>query len=190
MFEQPDTFAVPNDALSLAARRRRRWIRGVLIATGVCVALCSGAGVLLSRLYRSHTLKVTLQLGRLADLPVGANDVRIDGSSNLFTSCYRIRFKATPDEIEAFVACSPGLRGIAVEQFTPEHMYLPSPDFRNGTDADGHCYYRTARDYPWFDPTIRVKGRRFEIPQDHNANYGEVLLNAETQTVFIWVAHS
>jgi len=192
MSEQPNSPAERNNAHAPAAHQRRRWKRGLLIAVVTCVALCVLGGVLLPWWLRQENLRVTLRLGRLADLPTGAHDVRIDGSSSLFSSCYYLRFQAPADAIEAFVAASPGLRGLVAEQFTPAHMYLPSENSSTGIRRDGHRYfhYPDASGCPWFDPTIRVKGRRFEIPQDANANYGEVIINDETQTVYIWVAHS
>jgi hypothetical protein len=53
-----------------------------------------------------------------------------------------------------------------------------------------HEYFALDKRYPWFDPVIKTRGRKYTIPQDHDANYGQVIINDETNVVYITVSHS
>jgi hypothetical protein len=41
------------------------------------------------------------------------------------------------------------------------------------------------RDRPWFDPTIKIKGRAYHIPQDKRAYWGQVIVDDVNHVVFI-----
>lgn len=134
--------------------------------------------------------KAALELGRLADIPQSATDLKIDGTSNLFSSTYYLSFKANPAEIEEFIQNSPGLKGQTPTRFDPERQYLPYP--KDGEEAwdDGNEHFFPSERYPWFDPTIRTRGRKYVIPQDKHANGGQVIVNDETHVVYIRASHS
>ena len=137
----------------------------------------------------NSNLKTTLRLGRLAGIPQSATDLRIDGTSNMFSSTYHIKFKATAEDIDEFIRNSPGLDGVIPIRFDANHQHLPfvkDDDFRN-TDNE---YFGLDERYPWFNPIIKTRGRKYKIPQDHDANHGEVIINDETNVVYITVSHS
>jgi hypothetical protein len=137
----------------------------------------------------NSNLKTTLRLGRLAGIPQSATDLRIDGTSNMFSSTYHIRFKATAEDIDEFIRNSPGLNGVLPTRFDANHQHLPfvkDDDIRNTE----HEYFGLDERYPWFNPIIKTRGRKYEIPQDHKANHGEVIIDDETNVVYITVSHS
>jgi hypothetical protein len=105
-----------------------------------------------------------------------------------------VRFKAAPKEIEAFVVASPGLKGVMPERFNPKHMHLPYPKDDQFKKQDPEEYLRHRyfwlRGLDWYDPTIRVKGRRYEIPWHGKGYHGEVVIDDESHIVFIHTAYS
>jgi hypothetical protein len=137
----------------------------------------------------NSSLTTTLKLGRLAAIPESATDLRIDGTSNLFSSTYHIRFRASAEDIDEFIRNSPGLNGVLPTRFDANHQHLPffkDDEIRNAE----HEYFGIDERYPWFNPIIKTRGRKYKIPQDHDANYGEVIINDETNVVYITVSHS
>ncbi len=163
---------------------RRLIAAGAVVFGGFVVLTAVVLAVFYWPLSERAMVSRALDLGRLAALPPSASGVHADGTSNLFSMTYLLRFDAPADEIAAFVAQSPGLRGVAPEQFTAGHMMLQRPA-GGGVPADGHRRFRLDPRYPWFDPTVRLRGRRYEIPQDANARWGEVIIDDERNTVFV-----
>lgn len=137
----------------------------------------------------NSSLKTTLKLGRLAAIPESATDLRIDGPSNLFSSTYHIRFRASAEDIDEFIRNSPGLNGVLPTRFDANYQHLPFFKDDEIRKAE-HEYFGIDERYPWFNPTIKTRGRKYKIPQDHDANYGEVIINDETNVVYITVSHS
>ena len=115
-----------------------------------------------------------LELARLADLPASATAIKADGTSNLFTMTYLLRFEASVEDIEQFLAGSPGLHDLAPTD-------IASDPFIGG--------YSDSR-YPWFDPPVDGPGRYFAIPQDSDACHGELWIDDETHTVFVVASRS
>jgi hypothetical protein len=135
-------------------------------------------------------LRTTLKLGRLADLPQSAIDLKIDGTSNLFSSTYHVRFEARSEDIEKFIRNSPGLNGLTPTKLDAERQLLPFLKDDEQSWDDGQEHFWLDERYPWFNPTIKTRGRKYKIPQDHDANSGEVIINDETNVVYITVSHS
>jgi hypothetical protein len=137
-----------------------------------------------------------LKSGRLGNIPQSAKNVKVWGWQGIFTGEDFITFQAEPNEIDKFVTNSPSIKDITPEIFTSEHMYLPYSKRENISveDYQKHRRYIQPHDNPkWFEPTIRVKGRRYEIPPDKDLrghNSGEVIINDETNTVYINVIWS
>lgn len=172
-----DSASVKNDSDSTSGRRK--WL---FLAVASVAAVVVGV-VLVARVGENEKGRRALGLARLADWPEGATEVRADGTRNAFSMTYLLRFSAPPEAIEAWIRQSPGLKGVSPEQFTPQRMLLPYP--ADGETSTEHRYFHPDPRYPWFDPTIRNRGRRYTIPQDRNACGGEVIIDDEAQTVFV-----
>ena len=165
-------------------------------------------GALLSTFFTSglHEAnpKTILENGRLANLPVSATNVEANEWSALFTGMEYLMFKATPEDIEKFIAGSESIKDIEPEFFTAEHQNLPHQDLLNVdpnliTDEEAaeclkHKYFIPHGGKPeWYNPTIKKNGRIYKIPGDPEMkghNWGEVIINDETNTVYIWVCWS
>lgn len=141
-----------------------------------------------------------LRAGRLADLPESATYIKAEGWSAMFTGEDYLMFRAAPEDIEKFIAKSPSLKGATPEIFDSEHMHLPyQKEEEYYTDEELENSYKQKYFFPshmdpkWYDLTIKVKGRQYEIPGDPNKkghNWGSVLINDETNTVYIYVIWS
>ncbi len=131
-----------------------------------------------------------LRAGRLAPLPPSATDIRTASWSGMFTGAGHLSFRATPEDIERFIANSPSLEHVAPKTYDQDHKHLPFASQR-GEPADLRDDYFQPRPRPfWYDVTIRRKGRQYEIPAADHHNWGWVTINDETHTVYIEVVWS
>ncbi|MFO8012964.1 MAG: hypothetical protein R6X20_06620 [Phycisphaerae bacterium] len=123
-----------------------------------------------------------------AALPPSASDVKVEGWTTGF--CYEVwlRFTASPEDVEAFLAASPELRDVEPEHFNRDRMLLLRPRGQASDadlDADGpHAFAQRSPFAPsWYAPEIREKGRVYSSPSGYN-----VIVNDATHTVFIYNA--
>lgn len=141
----------------------------------------------------ARNLAVACKQAGLAPLPPSARDIRTFRNSTLTWTAYHIKFRASPDEINAFLTSSPGLQVRTVKRFNRWHPYLPLPvgggDYSRSTPP---AYFHDAgyvrQSAPWFDRTVTQAGRRYEI--ERGEVYGEVVVNDVTDTVFVYMADS
>ena len=180
-----------------------RWLQWLLkpliVILLVPIVGCGGLfGLLLVdsaiRRIPANVIRAARDHGNLAPLPPSAADLQTDGWSTGFSSARYLRFKAKPQEIEQFLAASRGLKGVRPERFYPRHMYLPYPKSSPRMDEEmkdslHHKHFFTNCP-PWYNPTIRVKGRRYEIPWHDKGYYGEVVVDDFSHLVFIQVSYS
>ena len=115
----------------------------------------------------------------LAPFPHSAHNLQVFRNDTLTWTAYCVKFSAAPQEINAFLARSPGLKAKPGEVFSPKHQY---------TDAhfsDRDIFKRSA---PWFNRTITLHGRRYTT--EWQGNYGDIVINDITNTVYIYVYNS
>ncbi|MHC4344333.1 MAG: DUF4190 domain-containing protein [Planctomycetota bacterium] len=126
-----------------------------------------------------------LRAGRLANLPESATELKAEGWHAGFAGAEFLTFRTTPDQIEKFIADSPGIRGLTPELFTPEHMYLPNgegDDWTRDPNYLKHEYFYPDSMPPWWKP-VR-KGRRYRVPHSQDC---QLIIDDETNTVYIMV---
>lgn len=111
-----------------------------------------------------------LKNGRLADLPSSASDIRVAGWKGIFTGADYLMFKASVADIDRFISESPSLAGSDTTHFNQYHKSFYQPE--------------------WFDPPKRAKGRLYEIPAFESHNWGSVIVNEESGTVYIEIIWS
>lgn len=127
----------------------------------------------------------------ISKIPKTAVELDVDGVSNMFSSTTYIKFKASYEDINSFINSSKGLKNITPENFSPKHMNLPFTEFDETKDnSTDHAYFTINDRYPWFNPTITQKGRKYEIPQNKYAYHGKIFIDDITQTVFIQISRS
>jgi hypothetical protein len=101
-------------------------------------------------------------------------------------------FQAAPEDINKWRADSSSIRDSVPETFDSSHMHLPYQKDRR-YDAQHEYYFPMPSNPQWYDLTIKVKGRKYEIPGDPNNrghNWGTVIINDQTNTVFVNVIWS
>ena len=160
----------------------------VLIIGAITVVTVGWIAAAYRKAETAKELAVTRRWAGLAPLPSGASDVRVVENSTLTWTGYYLRFVATPQQINAFIALSPGLRGKSAEIFSPAHQYLPAPDRKldmSDPKVAANSYFFEA---PWFDRAVRQSGRRYIV--SWQGNFGELVVNDANHTVYIYVADS
>jgi hypothetical protein len=183
---------------------RARWLQWLLkplvLVSLLPIVGCGGLlGLLLVnsaiRQIPANVIRAVREQGNLAPLPPSATDLHTDAWSTGFSSARHLRFRAKPWEIEAFLAASPGLRGVRPERFSPRHMYLPYPKSSPQTTLEEineylHHKHFSLNGPAWYNPTIRTKGRRYEIPWHGPGYWGEVVVDDARHVVFIHTSYS
>ena len=144
--------------------------------------------------------KSVLSAGRLASLPNSATEIKTNGWHGMFTGSDYLMFEASPAEINAWLSRCESIKGIKPMAFTPKHkytIYRDEKDFKNDEDYEEyfqHEHFFPFKDWPnWYNPTIETRGRKYEIPGDQKKkghNWGSIIVNDETNTVYIWVCWS
>jgi hypothetical protein len=136
-------------------------------------------------------LQVSLDMARLCRIPRSATGIQTARFSNLFTSAFYLRFNAPAEDIERFIQCSPSLKTLTPTTFNSFRKHLPYPDHNDNREIDKqHMYFTSINEVPWFNPTVEVRGRKYEIPQDGDANWGSLIVDDEKNIVYIEVRHS
>lgn len=201
--------AIPALILGIVAVRRIKQSAGLLKGRGCAIAgiitsvvfptvlvgilllaivfQCSG-GVKL----RGKRPQSVIQAGRLADLPKSATKVRAQGWSSIFSGEDYLMFQAAAEDINRWIAESSSIKNSIPETFDSNHMHLPYEPNRK-YDTDQEYYFPMPSNPQWYDLTIKVNGRKYEIPGDPNKgghNWGTVIINDQTNTVFINVIWS
>jgi hypothetical protein len=183
---------------------RARWLqwlfKPIVVVLLIPIVGCGGLlGLLLldSALHRipANVIRAVRVQGGLAPLPPSTTDLRTDGWASIFSSGRYIRFKAMPQEIERFLAASPGLKGVRPERFSPRHRYLPYPGTTRFESVEQvgeylHHKYFSPSSPAWYNPAIRTKGRRYEIPWHGPGYWGEVVVDDARHVVFIHTSYS
>jgi hypothetical protein len=129
-----------------------------------------------------------LKAGPFARLPESATQVRSETFHPWFSFCcmHYLTFKAQARDIETFLSESPCLKDVKVEVFSPEHMYLPFSEIDDENNRGRHTYYSPDSNPPyWDDMTIKQKGRKYDIGMTDYYEGAKVIVNDETNTVYI-----
>ena len=135
-----------------------------------------------------------LAYAELAPLPASATEIKFYSWSSPFSGEDFLRFTAEPSDIERFLANSPALRGQQPERYSVRRMRLKYP-----TDAQGHTIYQMdANEYivphgstpSWYKQEIRGPARKYIVQPPEYQFPGEVLVDDETNTVYIYLCFS
>ena len=173
---------------------RRRMAARPLKVIGVLLVIGLTTWLLVFQGAEQRDIAMAREMLRLAPLPADAADVHAASiHSSTWASAF-VRFTAPPAEIEAFLASSPGLKGIIPKGFTPTHRYLPDTQVPKHLDPDtprqDTYFHDYARIYhlPWFDRTITQAGRGYFVSFGPNADDegGEVVVNDARHVVYIY----
>ncbi|MBN2130260.1 MAG: hypothetical protein JW741_12230 [Sedimentisphaerales bacterium] len=125
----------------------------------------------------------------LAALPESARDVRVYTKRQPFTADLFLRFEADPEEIERFLADSPGIEGVKCRAYSKEKMRLATADQGETyqppwVEGDEH-FFRDADTPTWYDDEIRGAGRRYELRSQGGAWLGDLVVDDERHVVCV-----
>lgn len=202
----------------IAIRSKKGLLKGrVLALAGIgisCLAIYLSYGQIIKFVYtpKAQPCSATVVLldAELAGLPSSATSVQAAGWVLFDEGEQYLMFQATAEDIEKFVAESEGIIDKEPEVFDSDNMYLPRKyrskfkDKKEWEEYSSHEQFYRGRSWPdWYDPTIRVKGRKYEcsgfadgnledwmesndeMPKDFR--WGTLVINDETNTVHIRV---
>lgn len=133
----------------------------------------------------THRTAVIVRDGRLAPLPESATGVRAYSWAAGFGGASYLKFTAAPGDIDAFIASSPSLKFVKPvlpsapdEEFDEKHIE---------TEALCRRFSRVPYEVEWFKPAFNGTARGYEIPTERNVNGGYIVVNPDTNTVYICV---
>jgi len=143
----------------------------------------------------SVRMRSFLAHAELAPLPKSATDVRFCSRSGFFSGEVFVRFTAEPNGIKWFLAESPALQGQVPEQFSAAGIGLeqPTDSERNPIlhQTGQHEYFTPRSTTPaWYKQEIRGPTRRYILQFPGYEGLGEVLVDDETNTVYIYMCFS
>ena len=133
--------------------------------------------------------RVILSHAELANLPRSAHDIRVYTWSSPMSGEEFLKFKASSDDIEIFIASSPILKNKECEKYTQKKMRLPYPK-NDGVEKEylntQHEYYIPDLSAPdWYDGEIKGNGRRYEIHPDGYHYPGELIIDDASSTISV-----
>ncbi len=148
------------------------------------------AGLMTYSMLPSVRINSVLEAARLANLPESAHNVRYHQWSGIFTGESLLSFTADPEEIEEFLAASPSLQNAKITIYSSTYQRVPFPEDYTSWDIEKFDYFSPSAVSPdWWRDEIS-SGRKYMIPAGEKGNnWGLLLLNNDTSTVFIMVVH-
>jgi hypothetical protein len=159
----------------------------------VLPATLGGTAVLYQSSPTVH-VRALLRLADLAPMPESATLIRVYSWSSPFSGEDFLCFTALPAEIEQFLAHSPALQGQQPTHFSAHKMRVPYPKefLETGrSDGDANEYVTPRGHWPkWYKQEIRGPARTYIVqPPDYHYP-GEVLVDDETNTVYVHLCFS
>ena len=139
--------------------------------------------------------RAILSNANLATLPKSAYDISVYTWSSPMSGEEFLKFTASPNDIDSFLKTSPILNGLECTTYTEKHMRIPYPNnyfFQDDEIDISHEYFHQygggAPD--WYKSGIRGPGRRYEIQPKGYHNPGEVIIDDQTNTIFVKLVFS
>jgi hypothetical protein len=140
-----------------------------LITTAILAALCFlSFNVAMNHMFGSNrsdreNIRTACLIGDITEIPKSATDIKTFGWSSFFSGEVWVKFKAPPEDIEAFIENSEGLKGITPEPFS------------------GECFpYEYTDDLPWFKPPVKNT-----VQYELTTAFGVIIVDYENNVVYI-----
>jgi hypothetical protein len=139
-------------------------------------------------------VRALLAFAKLAALPESARGIKICTWSSPFSGEDFLRFTATRSDIERFLIESPALQGQQPTRFSAQRMRVEYPKdylMNPNRPQDGNTYYSPDPTKPaWYKQEIRGPARKYMIQPPRYQYPGEVLVDDETNTVYVYLCFS
>ncbi len=136
-------------------------------------------------------VRALLAYAELAPLPEFATGIRFYTWSMPFSGEDFLRFTADPNDIEQFLAESPVLQGQEPDRFSAQRMRLEyAENYWSNPDhpEDANVYYRPDPSKPqWYKSEITGPARKYIVQPPKYQSQGEVLVDDEINTVYVYL---
>jgi hypothetical protein len=138
--------------------------------------------------------RVILSHAELAHLPKSAHGIKLYTWASPMSGEEFLKFKASRDDIELFLAASPILKGKECVSYTIDKMRLPYPEDYGAKEEHlntAHEYFSPDHSAPdWYKGELKGTGRRYEIHPEGYHYPGEVIIDDESGIVFVKLVFS
>jgi len=135
-------------------------------------------------------VRALLTYAKLAPLPPSATGIKVYSWSSPFSGEDLMRFTASPNDIEQFLAQSPALQGQEPRRYSTHMIRLALPkDFQSIPD-DGNEHFVPHHLPAWYKQEIRGPARKYVVQPPRYQYPGEVLVDDETNTVYVYLRFS
>ncbi len=135
-----------------------------------------------------------LVMAELAPLPESATGIRFYSWSSPFSGEDFLRFTADGNDIERFLAESPALQGQEPTRYSTQKMRLKfgdEPEVNPNYPVDRTEYVSPRRSAPsWYKQEIRGPARKYHVQPPRYQLPGEVLVDDETNTIYVYLCFS
>ena len=142
----------------------------------------------------SVRVRQILTNGELAPLPESATEITVYTWWTPMSGAEFLRFRASREDIESFVANSPILKRAEYCDYSADKMRLLDQDERRrsrGGDADEHEYIRhDSTAPPWYLEEIKHNAREYRIRPPGYHSSGEVIIDREKDVVYVRLVFS
>ena len=161
----------------------------VVLIAGFLALTVHVRSVLVSKYNPLARAPQVLALAKLANLPESARDVHVHTPRFFFLGEDYLCFQAEPEDIEKFLADSPGLKGITCHTYSKEKMRLATLDLSRTLSFSnnyGHEYFCPDRSAPaWYKEEIRGVGRYYNLSEWESGWIGELIVDDEQHVVYV-----
>ena len=136
-----------------------------------------------------------LSYARLAPLPESCSDLKVYRWSTPISGEDYISFKASKEDIEKFIANSPALQDKEPEVYSAERMRIRIPEDYGTKEEHFNTpydeYWRPRPATPeWYDGELKGNGRIYEVQPERYQFPGELIINDETNVIYIMLVFS
>jgi len=135
-------------------------------------------------------VRTLLSFAELAPLPESAREIRIYTWSSPFSGEDLLRFTADRNDVERFLAQSPALQGQEPKRYSAQRMKLPLPKGFQSVPNEGNEYFVPRHRPTWYKQEIRGPARKYLVQPPRYQLPGEVLVDEETNTVYVYLCFS
>lgn len=135
-------------------------------------------------LKEAKDLATVIRRSGVADIPEGATAVQTKVVSNHAAWSAFVKFEASAEEIDAFLAASPGTEGGFQARIGVSEPYVPCTEIRDPTWWLQRCWYPVPSAH-WWSPTVLIDGRMYELPGSNGYAHGMIIVDDEHGRVWL-----
>jgi len=142
-----------------------------------------------TRIYlRQHRIRVALEFGHLAKLPLNSSNINVDTEGGMFSRTFWLTFESTPAEIDKWIKDSKLL--VKKDWKNTGRRYKVKHGNTGEWREIGPESIGQSGKPDWFDPEKLSEGELYEVSIADVALYGKVWVDRKNAKVFIQTSYS